>query len=133
MLRVSQTKDIRSNKINTPNNTSISTEKNVYLKHKRKKLEHKKDHIVRAIVGDYMVKYMYGWELSDKTKKVVVEHFSGLAPEDLMTYIKSPMKHNPDCFIIDVGTNNLTSNWDPETIKSNIVEVANNSKTDIKY
>ena len=133
MLRVSQTKDIRSNKINTPNNTSISTEKNVYFKHKRKKLEHKKDHIVRAIVGDYMVKYMYGWELSDKTKKVVVEHFSGLAPEDLMTYIKPPMKCNPDCFIIDVGTNNLTSNWDPETIESNIVEVTIYSKADIKY
>ena len=80
-----------------------------------------------------MVKYMYGWELSDKTKKVVVEHFSGLASEDLMIYIKSPMKRNPDCFIIDVGTNNLTSNWDPETIEGNIVEVTIYRKTGIKY
>ena len=79
-----------------------------------------------------MVNDIYGRELSDY-EKVVVKHFSGSTTEDMMIYIKPTLKRNPDCFIIDVGTNNLTSNWDPETIESNIVEVTIYSKADIKY
>ena len=77
-----------------------------------------------------MVKDIYGCELSDNNEQVVVKHFRGSATEDMMKYIKHPLKHNPDCFIIHVGTNNLRSNQDPETIARNIVEVTNNSKTD---
>ena len=54
-----------------------------------------------------MVKEFYEWELSDYNKKIAVKHFSGLATEDMMTYIKPPLKRNPDCFINHVGTNNL--------------------------
>ena len=64
------------------------------------------------------------------TKKVVVKHFSGSTTEDIMTYIKPLLKRNPDRFIIHVGTNDLRSNQDPKTIAKNIVELANNSKTD---
>ena len=79
-----------------------------------------------------MVKDIYGWELSDNYEKVVVKQFSGSTTEDMMTYIKPPLKCNPDCFIIHVGTNNLRSDKDRETIVRNVVDVANNSKNDIK-
>ena len=59
-----------------------------------------------------------------------MKHFSGSTTEDMMIYIKPPPKRNPDCFIILVGTNDLRSDQDSETIVSNIVEVANKSKTD---
>ena len=74
-----------SNKSNKLNNTSISTNEKVNFRHNRKKQERKKDHIVTAIMGDSMVKDIYGWELSDNNKKVVVKHFSGSTTEDMMT------------------------------------------------
>ena len=118
-----------SNKSNKPNYTSISTEKKVNFRHNRKKQEHKKDQTATVVVGYSMVKDMYGWELSDNSENVVVKHFSGSTTEDMMTYIH-PLKRNPDRFIIHVRTNDLRSNQDHETIAGNIVEVANNSKTD---
>ena len=48
----------------------------------------------------------------------------------MMTYMKPPLKLKLDCFIIHLGTNNLRSNQDPETIARNIVELANKSETD---
>ena len=76
-----------------------------------------------------MVKDMIGWELSSNNEKVVVKHFSGSRTEDMMAYIKPPLKHNPDHFIIHVETNDWRSNQDPETIAKNIVEVSSSSKT----
>ena len=70
-----------SNKSNKPNNTSISTEKNVNFRQNRKKQKRKKDQIVTPIVADSMVK--------DKTKniqKVVVKHLCGSTTEHTMTY-----------------------------------------------
>ena len=63
-------------------------------------------------------------------KKIVVKHFSGSTTEDMMTYTKPPLKDNPDRFIIHMGTNDLISDQDPETIGRNIIEIVNNSKTD---
>ena len=77
-----------------------------------------------------MAKYICGWELSDKNKKVVVKHFSGSTTENMMTYIKPPLKRNPNCFTIHAGTNDLRSNQDLETIVRNTAEVTKNSKTD---
>ena len=77
-----------------------------------------------------MIKDIYGWQLSDNNEKVVVTDFGGPTTEDMVTYIRPPLKRNPDRFIIHVGTNDSRSNQDPETIARNIVEVACNSKTD---
>ena len=104
-----------SNKSNKPNNTSSSTGKKVNFRHNWKKQEGKKDQIVTAIVGDSMVKIIYGWELSDN-KKVAVKYFSGSTTHCMMTYIKLPLKRNPDRFNIHVGKNDLRSDQDPETI-----------------
>ena len=59
-----------------------------------------------------------------------MKHFSGSTTDDMMTYIKPPLKRNPYRFIIHVETNDLRSNQEPETIARNIVEVACNSRTD---
>ena len=77
-----------------------------------------------------MIKDICGWELVDNNKIVVVKHFSGSTTENMMIYIKPPLNCNPDHFIIHVGKSDLRSNQDTETIVRNIVEVANNSKTD---
>ena len=68
-----------------------------------------------------MVKDIYGWELSYNYEKVVVKQFSRSTTEDMMKYIKPPLKCNPDCFIIHVGTNNLRSDQDRGTIVRNDV------------
>ena len=57
-----------------------------------------------------------------------MKKFSGSSTEDMMTYIKYPLKCNPDRFIIHARTNDLRSDQDRETI---VVDVANHSKTDI--
>ena len=57
-------------------------------------------------------------------------HSSRSTTEDMITYIKPPLKRNPDRFIVHVRTNDLRSNQELETIARNIVEVACNSKTD---
>ena len=72
-----------------------------------------------------MVKDIHGWKLSDNNEKVVVKQFSGSSTEDLMTYIKTPLKRNPDRFIIRVGKNDLRSDQQPGTTARNIVEAAN--------
>ena len=94
-----------SNESNKPNNTCITTEIKQNFRYNRKKQEQKKDQIVTAKVSDSVVKYIYGWELPDNNKKVVVKHFSRSTTEDMKTYIKPPLKRNPDHFIIHGGTN----------------------------
>ena len=82
-----------------------------------------------AIVGDSIIKDVYGWELSDKEQKVVVKHFSGSTTEDTKTYIQPPLKRDPDRVIIHVGSNDLRSSQDPVTIAKNITDDAKSSKT----
>ena len=74
-------------------------------------------------MGDSNVKDIYGWELSYNYEKVVVKQFSGSTTEDMMKYIKPPLKCNPDRFIIHAGTNDLRSDQDPDTIVRNVVDV----------
>ena len=82
-------------------------------------------------MGNSIVKDIYGWEFSDNYEKVVVKQFSGSTTEEMMTYIKPPLKCNPDRFIIYVGKNDLRSDQDRESIVRNVKDVVNNSKADI--
>ena len=95
-------KDNKTNNANTSNENRKSAPKN-----KRNKNDQNK--IVTAIVGDSMIKDVYGWELSDREEKVVFKHFSGSTTEDMKTYIQPPLKRDPDPVIIHVGTNDLRS------------------------
>ena len=82
-------------------------------------------------MGNSIAKDIYGWEFSDNYEKVVVKQFSGSTTEEMMTYIKPPLKCNPDRFIIYVGKNDLRSDQDRESIVRNVKDVVNNSKADI--
>ena len=82
-----------------------------------------------AIIGDSMIKDVYGWELSDKEEKVVGKHFSGSTTEDMKTYIQPPLKRDPDRVIIHVGAIGLRFSEDPKTIAKNIIDIAQNSTT----
>ena len=75
---------------------------------------------------------MNGQELSNNNKNVVAKHFGGSATEDMMKYMKHPLKLKPDCFIIYAETNDLRSNQNAESMARNIVENANYSKTDAR-
>ena len=114
-------KDSKTKNANTSNENIKSAPKK-----KRKNKDQNKD--VTAIVGDSIIKDVYGWELSDKENKVVVKHFSGSTTEDMKAYIQPPLKRDPDRVIIHVGTNDLRSNQDPVTIAKNIIDIAKSSK-----
>ena len=116
-------KDNKTNKANTSNENRKSAPKN-----KRNKNDQNK--IVTDIVGDSMIKDVYGWEyLKDRRRWLVVKHFSGSTTKDMKTYIQPPPKRDPDRVIIHVGTNYLRSSQDPETIAKNIIDIAKNSTT----
>ena len=87
--------------------------------------------ITTAIVGNSADKDVLGWELSDKNKKVVVKHFSGLTTEGIKTYINFPPRRDPNHVIIHVGTNDVRSSQDPETIAKKFPKIVR--KTKIKY
>ena len=114
---------IKENKTNNANTSSESRKS--APKNKRNKNDQNK--IVTAIVGDSMIKDLYGWELSDREEKVVVKHFSRSTTEDTKTYIQPTLKCDPDRVIIHVGTNDLKSSQDPETIAKNIIDIAKSS------
>ena len=109
-----------SNKSNTLSNTSISTEKKVNFRHNRKKQERKKDQIVTAIVGDSMVKDVYGWDIYAFQR---IDNWRYDDMHQTSTEASPWLLYHP-C------RNDLRSNHDPQTIARNIVEVACNSKTD---
>ena len=115
-------KDNKTSNANASNENRESASKNKRNKNDRNK-------IVTAIVGDSMIKDVYGWELSDREEKVVVKHFSGSTTEDMKTYIQPPLKRDPDRVIIHVDTNDVRSGQDPETIAKNIIDIAKNSTT----
>ena len=58
---------------------------------------------------------------------MIVKHFSGSTTEYMKTYIQSPLMRDPDRVIIHVGTNDLRSSQDPETIAKNIIDIAKSS------
>ena len=113
-------KENETNNANTSNENRKSAPKN-----KRNKNDQNK--IVTAIVGDSMIKNLYGWELSDREEKVVVKHFSRSTTEDTKTYIQPTLKCDPDRVIIHVGTNDLRSSQDLETIAKNIIDIKKSS------
>ena len=114
--------DNKTNNANTSNENRKSAPKN-----KRKKNDQTK--IVTAIVGDSLIKDVYGWDLSDREEKVAGKHFSGSTTGDMKNYIQPPLKRDPDRIIIHVGTNRLRSSQDLETITKNIIDIAKNNAT----
>ena len=60
-----------------------------------------------VVVGDSIIKYVKGWELSDATGRVRVNSFSGANVQDMRDFIKPILRKNPDKLVLYVGTNDL--------------------------
>ena len=82
-------KDNKTSNANTSN-------KNRKWAPQNKRNENDQHKIVAAIVGDSMVKGVYGQELSDREEKVVLKRFRGSTTENMKTNIQPPFKHNSD-------------------------------------
>ena len=52
------------------------------------------------ILGDSLVKYLKGLELSDKNNKVVTKHFSGATTNDSKLYIQPMISNNPEYILL---------------------------------
>ena len=114
-------KDNKTNNVSTSNENRKSVPKN-----KRNKNDQNK--IVTAIVGDSMIKDVYGWELSDRERGGGCEAFQRIN-DRVCQDLQPPLKRDPDRVIIHVGTNDLRSSQDPETIAKNIIDITKNSTT----
>ena len=62
-----------------------------------------------VIVGDSIIKYVKGWELSNATERVTVKSFSGATVDDMKDFIKPILRKNPEKLILHIGTNDLRS------------------------
>ena len=70
-------------------------------------------------VASYLTERTWLWNISvDQQQKIW-----------RLTYIQALLKLDPDRLIIHVGTNDLRSSQDPETITKNIIDIAKNSTT----
>ncbi len=78
-----------------------------------------------VILGDSMVKHVYGWELKNRCGdncNVYVKSFPGATTKDMYSYSQPSIERKPDIAILHVGTNDLATRKGEE-IKSE-VEIA---------
>ena len=80
------------------------------------------------ILGDSMVKHVYGWEMNQKLSnkhKVFVRSFSGAKTNCMRDYIKPCLRENsPEHVVLHVGTNDLPSEKPADTIAKSIINLA---------
>ena len=65
-----------------------------------------------VILGDSMVKHVYGWELKEKCGdncNVYVKSFPGATTKDMYSYSQPSIDRKPDIAILHVGTNDLVT------------------------
>ena len=97
--------------------------------HQHQKLIMKKNHKQKSVIilGDSMIKYVNGWEISRKLQgncKVYVKHFSGAKTKYMKDHIKPSQRENSDHYILHVGTNDLCLDRSPELIAKSIIDLA---------
>ena len=56
------------------------------------------------IIGDSIIKYVKGWEISSATNRVTVKSFSGASVEDMTDFIKPILRKKPEKIILHIGT-----------------------------
>jgi hypothetical protein len=76
-----------------------------------------------VIVGDSMIKYVKGWEISSATNRVTVKSFSGASVEDMTDFIKPILRKKPEKIVLHIGTNNLR-NDDAKSVADGITNLA---------
>ena len=83
------------------------------------------------IVGDSIVKYIYGWRLNKRTRSTVsVRSIPGTRAKEMIQHVKGCLEDtSPDFIILHHGTNDLNSNSTSEEIADKIFNLADSIKT----
>ena len=85
---------------------------------------------VTVILGDFLVKYIKGWELYDESNKVVTKHFNGTNTTDMKSYPFPTKSRNPENIVLHWCTNNLKKENCVNKIRNDITEVVLLCKSD---
>ena len=70
-------------------------------------------------MGDSIIKYVKGWEISNSSERVTVKSFSGATVDDMKDFIKPILRKKPEKLILHFGTNDLR-NTDPKAVADNV-------------
>ena len=85
-------------------------------------------------IGDSMVKKIDGYLLTSSVNHkyiVKVRSFLSTKTIDMLDYIKPTQRDfNPDVYLLDVGTNNLSFNKSPEQVSLDVLNLSNSLKVD---
>ena len=82
-----------------------------------------------VVVGDSIVKFVKGWELSNAERNVSVKSVSGATLNDMSDFLKPTGRKQPNKLIMHAGTNDLRRS----VVADRIVELAENFKKDCKH
>ena len=86
-----------------------------------------------TILGDSIVKGIQGHKMKsavNNTMNIFVKSFPGANTEDMYSYTKPTLKHNPNLIILHCGTNDLRNDRSTESIAEDIVRLAYSLKTE---
>ena len=116
---------LESTSTSNPDRDSSILQESTELQDKRRLTIEKKNIF---ILGDSMVKLIYGWEMNKKLnnkQKVFVRSFSGAKATCMRDYIKSCLRENsPEHVVLYVGTNDLLSVKPADSIARSIITLA---------
>ena len=112
-------------KNNSDRDNSSILQEGTELRNKRSSTIEKKNIF---ILGDSMVKHIYGWEMNkklNKKHKAFVRSFSGAKTTSMRDYIKPCLKENSlEHFVLHVKTNDLPSVKPADSIARSIITLA---------
>ena len=101
--------------------------------HKNGKLKGEKNEKSIFIIGDSVVKYSNGWERCKQLNancKVFVKTFSSAKTTCMSNHVKPSVRKSPDHFILDICTNDLSSDKSSEEIARLIIDLATSIKNE---
>ena len=85
------------------------------------------------VIGDSIVKYLNGWEVSKNLNancKVFVKTFSDGKLTCMNNYVKPSVRSSPDHFILHISTNDLSSDKSLEEIVRSIIDLGTSIKNE---
>ena len=85
------------------------------------------------MLGDSIVKDIKPFKMKsmmEKNDRLYVKCFPGATVNDMIDYSKPSLRHKPDIIVYHAGTNNLNTEDEPKVIANNIIQQANEMKTD---
>jgi hypothetical protein len=55
-----------------------------------------------VIAGDSIVKYVKGWELSNRSQRVTIKSFAGTSVEDMGDFVKPLLRKKTDKIVLHI-------------------------------